>query len=82
MVNPPAFFFHTGRSAIVIPDGPGADLAAALDRYGLAYAIVDANHPAALDELYAAPETVGGFRVVANLSQSGEPAIWLLERQP
>lgn len=82
VVNPPAFYFHTGRSAIVIPDGPGADLAAALDRYGLAYAIVDANHPAALDVLYAAPETVGGFRVVANLSQSGEPAIWLLERQP
>lgn len=82
VVNPPAFFFHTGRSAIVIPDGPAEDLGTALDRYGLAYAIVDANHPAALDGLYAAPETASGFRVVANLSQSGEPAIWLLERQP
>ena len=82
VVNPPAFFFHTGRTAIVIPDGPADDLGTALDRYGLTYAIIDANHPAALDALYAAPEAADGFRVVADLSQSGEPAVWLLERRP
>ncbi len=82
VVNPPAFFFHTGRPAIVVPDGPPADLSAALDRFGLRYVILDSNHPGELADLYENPDKSSEFRLVADLGVAGGPAVWLLERHP
>lgn len=82
VANPPAFFYHTGRPAIPLPDGPPADLATALDRFGLRYVVLDVNHPAGLDGLYDRPEGQPGFRLVADLGDAGGAHVWLLERQP
>lgn len=82
VVNPPAFYYHTGRPAIVIPDGPVADLAAAVDRFGLRYVVLDGNHAAGLLALYENPDKSVEFRLLAPLNGEGEAPVWLLERQP
>lgn len=82
VANPPAFFYHTGRPAIPVPDGPPGDLASALDRFGLRYVILDVNHPAGLDALYDGPADQPGFRLVADLGDPADAHVWLLERQP
>ncbi len=82
VANPPAFFYHTGRPAIVVPDGSPEDLAAALDRFELRFVILDVNHAAGLDALYSDPAGSGLFRLRADLTGGAGPAVWLLERRP
>lgn len=48
--NPPAFWYHTGRPALVIPNGDVETLLAAADRYGAEYVLFDRNCPAPLAE--------------------------------
>jgi len=55
--NPPGFYYHTGHPAIVIPDGPEADLLAAADRFGADYVVLDANRPAGLAGIYREEES-------------------------
>ncbi len=54
--NPPGFTYHTGLPAIVILDGPPADLLTVAGRYGARYVVLDANLPAALAGLYLHPD--------------------------
>jgi hypothetical protein len=51
--NPPAFWYHTDRPAIVIPNGDVGTLLEAADRYGVRYVLLDSNRPAPLADLYA-----------------------------
>jgi 4-amino-4-deoxy-L-arabinose transferase-like glycosyltransferase len=57
--NPPAFWYHTGHSAVVVPNGGVGTLLAVADRYGAAYLVIDPNRPELLAELYDDMETVG-----------------------
>lgn len=57
--NSPAFWYHTHRAAIVVPNGDFATLLEACDRYGAAYVVLDANRPQGLAEVYNARRTAG-----------------------
>ena len=57
--NPPAFWYHTGHSAVVVPNGDESMLLAVADRYGADYVILDPNRPEPLAELQAGGEGAG-----------------------
>ena len=50
--NPPAFNYHTGLSAVVIPNENLDRTLEAARRYGASYLILDQNHPRPLASLY------------------------------
>lgn len=55
--NPPGYVYHTGQSAIAIPNGDVDTLLAAARLYGAAWVVLEANHPAALSGLYNQPRS-------------------------
>jgi 4-amino-4-deoxy-L-arabinose transferase-like glycosyltransferase len=57
--NPPAFWYHTGHPAVVVPNGDESTLLAVADRYGADYVILDPNRPEPLAELQAGGEGAG-----------------------
>jgi hypothetical protein len=63
--NPPAFVYHCGRPAVVVPNGGVADLLEVAARYGVAYVLLDANHPPALGPFYRGEESSPRLQVVA-----------------
>ena len=52
VANPPAFWYHTGYRAVVVPNGDVEIVLALADRYGVQYVLLDRNRPAPLAELY------------------------------
>jgi hypothetical protein len=73
--NPPGFWYHTHRPAVVVPNGDVETLLAAADRYGARYVLLDRNRPAHLAGLYTAPIAtrggVGGEKGAGGLVRSG-----------
>ncbi|MDY7080307.1 MAG: glycosyltransferase family 39 protein [Chloroflexota bacterium] len=63
--NPPAFWYHTGRPAVVVPNGDVETLLAVADRYGASYVTLDWNRPGELAGLYAGDEHQPRLRPVA-----------------
>jgi hypothetical protein len=57
--NPPAFWYHTGYPAIVLPNAGVETLLAVMERYGADYVILDPNRPETLAELYEGGEGLG-----------------------
>ena len=73
MVNdPPAFYYETGLSAIVVPDSPPDTLAALVARYGVTTVILDENRPDSLADLYDGKLTLPYLRPLPPLA--GQPA--------
>jgi hypothetical protein len=62
--NPPAFWYHTGYPAVVVPNGDVDTLLAVADRYGVGYVVLDPNRPEGLAELDAG-EGIAGLALVA-----------------
>jgi hypothetical protein len=50
--NPPAFYYHTGLLATVVPNEGIERALAAAQQYDVSYLILDENYPAPLGELY------------------------------
>jgi hypothetical protein len=50
--NPPGFYYHTGRSSVVVPNGNVDILLTAADYYDVKYLVLDRNHPTDLADLY------------------------------
>ncbi|UCC64846.1 MAG: glycosyltransferase family 39 protein [Anaerolineae bacterium] len=50
--NPPSFFYHTGRSSIVVPAEDPETLVEVCDRYGVRFVVLDHNIVPALVPLY------------------------------
>lgn len=48
----PGFYYHTGLTAVSIPNEPISILLAAAYQYHAGYLVLDANHPQPLNELY------------------------------
>jgi hypothetical protein len=63
--NPPGFWYHTHRPAVVVPNGDVAALLAAAEQYRVEYLLLDWNHPAPLAALYAGGESNSRLRVAA-----------------
>jgi 4-amino-4-deoxy-L-arabinose transferase-like glycosyltransferase len=53
----PAFVWHTGRSAIAIPNEPVEIILAVAERYGVRYLVLDGTRTRTTDDLYAGDST-------------------------
>ena len=53
--DPPGFFLATGWPAVAIPHGTEQSLRQVAAVFDVAWVIVEADHPAGLDDLYASP---------------------------
>ncbi|MCP4539566.1 MAG: hypothetical protein GY832_20720 [Chloroflexi bacterium] len=54
--NPPGFYYHTGISSVVVPNGNVETLLTVADRYSVDYVVLDLNRPSGLAELYSGDE--------------------------
>jgi len=72
--NPPSYVYHTSQSATAIPNGDTDTLLAAARRYGATWVVLEANHPAALSELYARPQSDPRLILVETFPVQGGPA--------
>jgi len=63
--DPPGFWYHTGRLAVVVPNGGVEDLLRVAERYHVEYLLFDRNCPAPLAALYAGEERDTRLNVVA-----------------
>lgn len=77
--NPPAFWYHTGRPAVVVPNGGPDTLLAAADRYGVQYVLLDPNRPAPLARLYDGTTSHPRLRPVATWKDEGA-ILYIIER--
>jgi hypothetical protein len=62
--NPPGFVLASGNPAIVIPNGGVSESLRAGQQFGAAVLLLEANHPAGWDEIYAQPHMLGSLRLV------------------
>jgi len=76
--NPPGFFAATDWPAVVIPDGDPSVLHQVVQRYGVGWVVLDANHPQDLAELYADPARLEWLRPVTSWPNPSGRLIWLL----
>jgi hypothetical protein len=61
--NPPAFYYHTGLLAVVIPNENVQQMLSAAQKYGVRYLILDRNYPAPLNDLYQGREDYPGLEL-------------------
>jgi hypothetical protein len=67
MVNdPPAFYYATGLSAVVVPDSPPSVIPTIAARYGVTYLILDANRTAPLNDLYEGRESAPFLSLISD----------------
>jgi hypothetical protein len=72
--DPPGFYLATGAPSVAIPNGDEAVLRRVAEAYGVEWAVLEADHPAGLDELYASPgERTWLAAPLTFLDSSGHP---------
>lgn len=59
--NPPGFYIATERSTVVIPNGDVSVLMDVIERYDVAWVLLEPNHPRGLAMLYDHPGTAPGL---------------------
>jgi hypothetical protein len=59
--NPPGYYLASNRPCIVIPDGGVEQVLQVAHRYHAKYLVLEANHPAGLENLYKRPEEQPGL---------------------
>lgn len=77
--NPPGFSLATDREAVVIPNGPPETLHAVVRRYQVDWVVLESNHPAQLDLLYAHPGSVPWLRLADQIADPFGRPVYLLE---
>jgi hypothetical protein len=76
--DPPAFWYHTQRPAVVVPNGDVTTLLTVCDRYGVDYVVLEVNHPSGLDALYDG--RVASKRLtLATAFDQGRIKVWRVE---
>jgi hypothetical protein len=79
--NPPGFYYFTSHPSLVIPNGDEETLLRAMTDFEARWLVLDANHPAGLAGLYAAPQSDVRLTLRAAFTdESGRP-VYLLERR-
>jgi hypothetical protein len=81
VANPPAFWYHTGCPAVVVPNGDVEVLLAVADRYAVRYVLLDRNRPAALAGLYAQEQLHPRLQPVAVWQDGQERAVMYAVKQ-
>lgn len=79
--NPPAFYYHTGLAAIVIPSDGRPAVLDAMRAFGARWLVLDVNVPADLAALYQAGGQDPDFRVRAEFRDADGRPVYLLEME-
>ncbi len=78
--NPPGWAWVTHDApSLVIPNGGPQTARAVAQRYGATWMVLEPNHPPALDDLYARPRDVAGWRYVTTVDKAH---LFALEEAP
>ncbi len=62
--DPLAFYYHTGKTAVIIPNESPATIVQVMERYGIESLIVDLDHVRPLDDLYAGKEQLPQLKLL------------------
>jgi hypothetical protein len=76
--DPPSFWYHTGRPAVVVPNEDVRTLLAVCDRYGVEYLVLEINHPAELTALYEERVVPERLNLAATFGR-GSVKMWRVE---
>jgi hypothetical protein len=80
--NPPGFFAVTEWPAVVIPNGDPSMLHQVVERYGVGWVVLDANHPAGLAALYQEPAASDWLQPITSWPDPTGRPVWLLSVRP
>lgn len=80
--NPPGFYYHTRRPAIVIPNGEATTLAQVTHDFGARWVVLDVNHPTGLAPLYSQPSHAPHLQLRATFFDAAQQPIYLFEVVP
>jgi hypothetical protein len=71
--NPPAFYYHTGLWAIVVPNESVEQTLMAAQRYRARYLVLDENCPGPLNSLYQGQERYAALELVWDSAHGAPP---------
>jgi hypothetical protein len=74
--NPPGFFHVSGMQAVVIPDGDIQALKQVVDEFGVAWVVLDQNHPDKLESLYSQADIPDWLTFETNLTSYGDSFVF------
>jgi len=77
--DPPGFFLGTGIPAVVVPNGSEETLRQVAKRYDVRWIVLEADHPAGLDELYRNPSGSSWLGPPLRFNDPGGRAVLLFE---
>lgn len=77
--NPPGFTLASGLPSVVIPNGPPETLRQVVERYGVAWVVLDRNRPAGLSGLYDDPASQAWLRLAETLGMPDGSRVLLFE---
>ena len=80
--NPPGFFLASMLPCVVIPYGDEGMLHQVVDRYGVEWVVLDANHPLPLASLYEAPASSPWLSLKGELADARGRPVYLLQVTP
>ncbi|MGD2105611.1 MAG: glycosyltransferase family 39 protein [Anaerolineae bacterium] len=80
VVNPPAFWYHTDRSAAVIPNASVNTLLEVADSHEMQYVLLEEDHPAPLENLHAGEEHHARLRAVETWAE-GRAVLYAVQPQ-
>jgi 4-amino-4-deoxy-L-arabinose transferase-like glycosyltransferase len=81
VANPPAYWYHTGQPAVVVPNGDVETLLAAAGRYDARHVVLDRNRPVGLSEVYGGDEPHPRLRPLVQWGE-GVDRVVLYELEP
>jgi hypothetical protein len=80
--NPPGFHLASGFPAVVIPNGGAESLGAVVEAFDAGWVLLEANHPPALADLYARPDSLPWLEWRATLEDMHGRPLYLLQVLP
>lgn len=80
--NPPGWYIASDVPAVVLPNGDADALRRVVDRFEVDWVILERNHPAGLNSLYAAPHSIPWLEHYESATSENGEAILLLRVRP
>jgi hypothetical protein len=78
--NPPAFWYHTERESVVVPNEDVHGLVQVAERYDVDYVLIEKDHPAPLSRLWAGTGSNPDLDLVASWGEGEGAMLYHLRR--
>jgi hypothetical protein len=80
--DPPGVYLASGLPTVVLPNGGLEELRRVVERYGVDWVLIEANHPAGLDSLYRQPAANGLLGAPIRFADADGAPAYLFPVQP